>query len=299
MIKEIALAEVRIDGGTQQRDIDDSVVLRYRALMEDGVEFPAVNIIFDGKSYWLYEGFHRYHANRKLDRKYIEADISEGTRRDAIAFSFKANHDSGFPRQPGVIKAMLIGKIFPDEEWGAMTDEALAAWIGGVTRRHVTKCRNEYEKAQNKGGSGHKNTHMGTGSLLGQVKSSKGSEPENEDLVDDVPDEVLDSLGNAVPDHMNEVFRRVGEIKELIGTINQVFKTCRDSQAKNDPLYVYCKVDSLKADISNARRNLRFTIPFAVCPYCGGDVNNADCRACGGKGYINESMYQAVPQDMK
>ena len=85
MIKDLALADVRIDGNTQQRPIDDNVVLRYQALIADGVEFPPVEVVFDGHNYWLYNGFHRLHSHRKLGKKYIKADIFEGIKRYKMA----------------------------------------------------------------------------------------------------------------------------------------------------------------------------------------------------------------------
>ena len=99
MIKQIAIPDIRTDGGTQQRPIDENVVKRYKALYQDGVKFPPVDIIYDGKDYWLWDGFHRFHAQRQLGKKIIETSIEDGSRRDAVWFSFHANHDSGFPRQ--------------------------------------------------------------------------------------------------------------------------------------------------------------------------------------------------------
>ena len=113
MIKELALADLRIDGNTQQREIDDTVVLRYKALLGDGVKLPPVEVIYDGKDYFLWEGFHRIHATRKLGKTSITANVEEGTKRDAQWNSFSANAKHGFPRQPGTVKAMLLDKIFP------------------------------------------------------------------------------------------------------------------------------------------------------------------------------------------
>jgi len=92
MKKDLAIADIRIDGGTQQRPIDDDVVAKYKSLMQDGKwdETP-VDVVFDGHSYWLWDGFHRLFAHRKLGKKYIPASVEEGTKRDARWFSFSAN----------------------------------------------------------------------------------------------------------------------------------------------------------------------------------------------------------------
>lgn len=283
MSKQIALADIRIDGGTQQRPVEDAVVLKYKALMEDGVEFPPISVVHDGKDYFLFDGFHRYHAASKLKKTSILANVDEGTKRDAIWFSFNANAKHGFPRQPGTVKEMLLKRIFPDKKWKLETDEALAGWIGGVNRSHVTRCRKEYEASLEPK----------------PPKQQNNPSPKNEEKTTVTQSPMLDSTGREVPEHIREIFGRVGEIKEHIRQLNQMFKTIKEAVAKNDVLYANCKLDQLKAEVGNVRRNLRFTLPYAVCAYCGGDVNNEDCRACEGRGFVNEQTYLATPDEMK
>ena len=42
-------------------------------------------VYFDGQTYWLYDGFHRVAAMRKLGRRKIEAEILQGTYSDMEA----------------------------------------------------------------------------------------------------------------------------------------------------------------------------------------------------------------------
>ena len=69
--------------------------------MLDGAVFPPVIVFHDGADYWLADGFHRVEAARKIDRKEIEAEIRDGTARDAILHGIGANatHGSGGPRR--------------------------------------------------------------------------------------------------------------------------------------------------------------------------------------------------------
>ncbi len=110
---------------------------------------------------------------------------------------------------------------------------------------------------------------------------------------------VLDSVGHEVPEHLIEVFSRVPEVTEHIKVINRMYRTIKKAVVDKDPLYANCKLRSLKADVGNLRRNLRFTLPYAVCRFCGGDVNNEYCRACGGRGFVNELTYIATPKELK
>ncbi len=111
--KSIPIKDIRIDGKTQQRSIDDSVVARYAAMVKEGSKFPPVEIITDGKSNFMWDGFHRYFAIKKLGKKYLEANVINGTHRDAIYLSFSANKENAFPRQPGTAKG-IVEKILKD-----------------------------------------------------------------------------------------------------------------------------------------------------------------------------------------
>lgn len=308
MIKKLALSEIRIDGGTQQRPVDDDVVARYGALMQDGrkSEFEPVDVVFDGKDYWLWNGFHRYHAIRKLNEKEIEASVEDGTNRDAVYYSCSANSKHGFPRQPGTVRAMLLETVFPDQEWSQQTDGEIAEWIGGCTRRHVSMCRKEYETPQKETNSGQAKTQKGSTSHIGHNESPKDSEPKNEGEAETkepkltpIAGSVVDSVGKEVPEHLREVFSRIPEIKAHNKLMSDMFKEIRAAVENEDVLYVHCKIDQLKTAVANVRSNLRFTIPYAVCVYCNGDVNNQGCRACNGCGHLNESGYIAASAELK
>ncbi|MEO6026655.1 MAG: ParB/Srx family N-terminal domain-containing protein, partial [Candidatus Binatia bacterium] len=61
----IALAQLRLDGGTQSRaDLDENVIDDYAGVYaEHGkLALPPVVTFFDGTDYYLADGFHRYRA---------------------------------------------------------------------------------------------------------------------------------------------------------------------------------------------------------------------------------------------
>lgn len=115
--KLIGLDAIRIDGGTQSREkIDETIVGEYADLIEDGVVFPAVRVYFDGVSHYLADGFHRYHAHRKAGKGAIEADVENGTLRDAILYSLGANHEHGL-RRTNADKRKAVQAMLDDFEW--------------------------------------------------------------------------------------------------------------------------------------------------------------------------------------
>src|SRR5579862_2474362 len=90
---------LRLDGGTQPREgIDELMVDEYAERMKNGVEFPPVTVFYDGKHYWLSDGFHRVQALLQLHFATVAVDLRQGTQRDAILHSAGANAEHGIPR---------------------------------------------------------------------------------------------------------------------------------------------------------------------------------------------------------
>src|SRR5947209_7338191 len=80
----ISLDKICTDGGTQPRSqIDTDLVAEYAEAMQEGDKFPAVFVVSDGKTYWLWDGFHRYHAAGLAGHKTLLAEVTFATLEDA------------------------------------------------------------------------------------------------------------------------------------------------------------------------------------------------------------------------
>lgn len=124
-VSMIALADIRIDGGTQPRTaIDEQVVAEYADAMRSGVTFPPLTVFFDGAEYWLADGFHRYHALKAIDAA-ADIDCRRGTRRDAVLFSVGANDTHGL-RRTNDDKRKAVQTLLADAEWAAWSDRKIA-----------------------------------------------------------------------------------------------------------------------------------------------------------------------------
>ena len=98
MILTIDINKIRIDGGTQCRVvIDQPTVYTYLEAMKENARFPLMETVFDGATYWLTDGFHRYHAYKLLGIKNIEVSFIAGNLRDAQIEALKANGKHGKP----------------------------------------------------------------------------------------------------------------------------------------------------------------------------------------------------------
>ena len=60
--------------------------------------FPPVIVFREGDDYWLADGFHRVAARRQAGIRHIEAEIREGTKRDAVLYAAGANAHHGLRR---------------------------------------------------------------------------------------------------------------------------------------------------------------------------------------------------------
>lgn len=126
----INIADVRVNGGTQSRAaIDRGVVSEYADAIKGGATFPPITVYFDGVSYWLADGFHRYEAYALAQVYDAPADIRQGTQRDAILFSVGANASHGL-RRTNDDKRRAVQTLLNDPEWSAWSDREVARACG-------------------------------------------------------------------------------------------------------------------------------------------------------------------------
>ncbi len=124
----LSIARIRTDGGTQTRAcIRKEVVSEYAAL---NGEMPAVVVFYDEHGvYWLADGFHRLEARKEQGKRDIECDIREGSLRQAVLYSFTANHRHGL-RLSTEDKRYAVAKCLNDPEWAKMSDRWIADTCG-------------------------------------------------------------------------------------------------------------------------------------------------------------------------
>ena len=126
----LELEQIRIDGGTQSRvKLNQETVAEYAQAFTDGAEFPPVVVFFDGASYWLADGFHRYFGARNAGESAIAVQVINGTQRDAVLYSLKANATHGLKRT-NADKRKAVEILLKDAEWAAWSDRKIAEVCG-------------------------------------------------------------------------------------------------------------------------------------------------------------------------
>lgn len=92
---------LRLDQITLDKKIQPRVVIRKQIIIDycdsflQGDNFPNLTVFFDGKKYWLADGWHRYYAAQLAKFNEIGCDVIDGTYRDALFFSLSANATHG------------------------------------------------------------------------------------------------------------------------------------------------------------------------------------------------------------
>jgi len=126
MNKTMNLNALRIDGGTQSRqEINQEVVSDYAEQITAGAEFPLVTVFFDGIDYYLADGFHRYFAHKKAGKASINANVINGTLRDAVLHSLGVNALHGL-RRTNADKRKAVTTMLDDLEWQDWSNNEIA-----------------------------------------------------------------------------------------------------------------------------------------------------------------------------
>jgi hypothetical protein len=129
---KVRIALIVIDPGMQPRcETSEETVEEYSAAMQQGAKFPPVSLVSDGAHFYPCDGVHRILAAKRGGFSEIDADVSSGTRRDALLKAFDANHTHGL-KLSNADKRHAIGLMLADEEWRQRSD----TWISSVV--HVS-----------------------------------------------------------------------------------------------------------------------------------------------------------------
>ena len=245
----LEVAKIRIDCGTQPRSrIDSELVSHYATLMKEGHDFVPVTVHFDGIEYYLSDGFHRYHAQRRNKKTKIEVNVINGTLRDAQYYSKGANHH-GKPMS-NEDKRENVLDILDDIEWGADSDSAIARHCN-VSQPFVSKLRsaNAPEKITYKSASG-KDVTRTRAPTKPEVAKETVKPTEEEDNYDpqqealdslvEENDKLRDQLAVGVSedkDHTAKLIEELRQENKLLKIEVKTLKSSRDTyQAENAQL---------------------------------------------------------------
>lgn len=122
--------KLTLDPAVQPREeIDEATVEAYAQDMQGGAVFPPVVIFHDGERYYLADGWHRVLAARAVHAPGIQAEVHNGTLRDAILYSAGVNKQHGL-RRTNADKRRAALVLLRDGEWAKWSDRQIARHVG-------------------------------------------------------------------------------------------------------------------------------------------------------------------------
>ncbi len=301
-VKNIPIVVIKTDGGTQMRDLCQETIDRYAEIMaEDPRQFPPVQVVHDGKNFWLWDGYHRLFAAKKAKLRTLPCSVVPGTQRDAFIKSLGANADHGKPRDAATNR-YIIEKVESDPELSKLTDAEVAR-ITRLSRNRVSEIRKSIRVSRQETSDMVGSDHTGIKSSVKSTNVSDKSDEVNESAEVDKPEVqkgVVDQVGNEIPEHIREIFVRRHILVSMMSKLEGIRMEINQLQQCNDPLLSYFNANAFESVYKDLHRLLRFALPHAVCGYCGGDGGiDGKCRACRGTGWVNETIHQSTPKGLK
>jgi len=131
-----------------------------------------------------------------------------------------------------------------------------------------------------------------------KAKTKEPASPKDEDPTTPDPKKLTTAVGQDVPEHLISIFSRVNEFKGYVQQLTNMSKKLKKAVADKDPLMQFLNMNALGVAFGDAKRNFKFALPHAVCPYCGAD-DSQDCEGCKGAGWVNATTWNSCPEDMR
>ena len=124
--------EITRDAEIAARDIDYVLVNEYTARMAEGDEFPPVDVVTDGQTYWLVDGWQRLEAASHNGIDVFKCSITKGDRRTGLLASVSTNSQHGL-RRSHADKRRAVEKLLKDPEWVQWSDREIAPNVASQT----------------------------------------------------------------------------------------------------------------------------------------------------------------------
>ncbi len=141
-------AEIKRDPITQMRESSNAnIIFDFSEDIKRGDHFPAIEVFNDGENYWLSDGWYRVAAHEEAGVKEIQANVHDGTLRDATEYAMGCNGNHGRERDDLDIRK-AIRTALEDEEWGKRSDAEIGRMvkISGTTVGRERKLWKEEKK---------------------------------------------------------------------------------------------------------------------------------------------------------
>ncbi len=121
------------------------------------------------------------------------------------------------------------------------------------------------------------------------------------------PDEPKDALGHVLPNNLIEPFAAVARFKEIDSLLRKVQGEIHDitNLPGGEDLKRFCKATGEEGKqihknehLNCLKRDIKFTRPHSVCPWCEG-MAKPNCKGCQGNGWVTEIVWKNAEDSIK
>jgi ParB-like chromosome segregation protein Spo0J len=111
-------------------------------------------------------------------------------------------------------------------------------------------------------------------------------------------DPIVDVFGKAIPEPLQAVWARRGEILELMKGAAKLMSQINQARAENDELFAGTEFSDAVVDLGQAHTHLRSAQLWCLCPYCQGR-SREKCTFCKKRGFVSKDKYELVPEELR
>jgi hypothetical protein len=125
--KTLLLSDLTLDTDLQPRTKRNKTLSAHFAglVLSNEDHFPPLIVFQDGETFYLADGFHRFHAYDANYRKQAQCHVYQGSKRDALLYSVGANGTHGL-NMTNADKRRAVTKLLEDPEWSKWGDREIA-----------------------------------------------------------------------------------------------------------------------------------------------------------------------------
>lgn len=310
--KRIAIDRIDTSGTQARVDVSPEHVDDLVAVID---ALPPVTLVWDGHIHWIVDGYHRVAAHHKAGRKTVMADVTEGTREDAVWLACAANSQHGLRRSNAdKRKAVRMALTHRQASELDMSDRAIAAHCH-VSDHLVAEVRAELEQVRELA-PGNDRSHLGVeprrprkgrdGKTYPKVPKAPKVPAEAREQAVTAPARVevsggsnRDATGAAIPAMLGESWQRLtarsNTIVDALRTARAGIAALKTLSGTNPRAMSSAQIDALHnfgAEVDALVVRAQAYRPHAVCG-CGGE----GCSRCKGRGWLSERDHKALSRE--
>jgi hypothetical protein len=313
-LKVLSPSKIDINGSPKVRgELHEEVASEYCAAYKRKVSMPrAVLFEVEQGHFLIADGLHRITAMLTAGTTSATFDVFQGTYQDCLQFALKANLSHGLRRSNADKRAGVIAALSSFRELSNVQIAELSA-VGDDLVREVRKeleADNLIPQTDKRtGADGKRYDSKKTGRVrktnpeaqetpINDVKVKSSVPSAGTPAVPDKEPVVLDQTGYKVPPKALVYWNRRQEIQDILTTISRISSNLERALKEGDKLYQAEIRPTALSDLKMIYTTFTHAMPFAVCPYCQGQLPEK-CMTCKGRGVISKLKFDVLPPEFK